>query len=156
MVEDNDIVFELAGNIGKSRQPYDCLLLTSLFAYSLSHTAISLFASYKLFTYLLPYTYRTGVLLSHMEIWLHCLFHHQYKWSITLQPLLIWSWLMLLLYPDRSVDYMAFGLSGSESTYSMIGADVVVADWMDGQQPRAIDYHLTSYAQVLWIKYVRF
>lgn len=56
---------------------------------------------------------------------------------------------MLLLYPDRSVDYMAFGLSGSESTYSMIGADVVVADWMDGQQPRAIDYHLTSYAQVL-------
>jgi len=43
---------------------------------------------------------------------------------------------------------MAFGLSGSETATAMINADVVVADFRDNDMPRAIDYHLTSYAQV--------
>lgn len=43
---------------------------------------------------------------------------------------------------------MAFGLSGDESTYAMIGADVVVADWLEGQEARATDYKLTAYSQV--------
>ncbi|KAF6018950.1 hypothetical protein EB796_022771 [Bugula neritina] len=48
---------------------------------------------------------------------------------------------------DRNKDYMAFGLSGSETATAMINADVVVADFRDNDMPRAIDYHLTSYAQ---------
>ena len=43
---------------------------------------------------------------------------------------------------------MAFGLSGSDDRYQMLNADVIVVDWRDGQDPRAIDYKLTSLAQV--------
>ena len=43
---------------------------------------------------------------------------------------------------------MAFGLSGSDSTFAMRGADVIVADYKEDREPRAIDYFLTDYAQV--------
>ena len=44
-------------------------------------------------------------------------------------------------------EYMAFGLSGSNSAVSMDNADVVVAHWT-GNQPRADDYNLNQRSQV--------
>ena len=46
-------------------------------------------------------------------------------------------------------NYMAFGLSGSNSQTLMEGSDVVVG-WMDiaSMSPRAVDYRLQSKAQV--------
>ena len=38
---------------------------------------------------------------------------------------------------DRNTDYMAFGLSGSDSGILMVGSDVVVTDFKDGGDPRA-------------------
>lgn len=55
---------------------------------------------------------------------------------------------IICLVTDRSTDYMSFGLSGSTSSYSMIGSDVVVVDWVEGRQPNAVDYHINQYAQV--------
>ena len=43
---------------------------------------------------------------------------------------------------------MAFGLSGSDTQFAMVGADVVVADFLSGGEPRAVDYYLSAYAQV--------
>ena len=43
---------------------------------------------------------------------------------------------------------MAFGISGSNTSTFMVGADVVVT-WINGDgQPSAIDYYLTSRQQV--------
>lgn len=44
---------------------------------------------------------------------------------------------------------MAFGLSGSDSGILMVGSDVVVTDFKDGGDPRAIDYYISAYAQVV-------
>ena len=44
-------------------------------------------------------------------------------------------------------EYMAFGLSGQETSSSMINADVAVT-YLDGNKPMAVDYYLTQYAQV--------
>ena len=45
--------------------------------------------------------------------------------------------------------YMGFGLSGSPTETFMIGADATIA-WVDGRttSPNAVDYYLTSRAQV--------
>ena len=48
---------------------------------------------------------------------------------------------------DRETEYMAFGLSGSDTQFAMVGADVVVADFLSGGEPRAVDYYLSAYAQ---------
>lgn len=42
-------------------------------------------------------------------------------------------------------DYMAFGLSGSDSKSQMLGADVVVT-YIDGHLGHAVDYHIDSLA----------
>ena len=44
-------------------------------------------------------------------------------------------------------DYMAFGLSGSDSAVQMVGADTVVT-WHDSEGTGAIDYYLSARAQV--------
>ena len=44
-------------------------------------------------------------------------------------------------------DYMAFGLSGSNSTVQMVGADAVVT-WHNSEGTRAVDYYLSARAQV--------
>ena len=53
-----------------------------------------------------------------------------------------------------SIDqYMAFGISGSNTSTNMVGADVVVT-WINDDGPNAIDYYLTSRQQVnllLWM-----
>ena len=43
---------------------------------------------------------------------------------------------------------MAFGLSGSSTTFQMFGSDVVVVDYKSTGLPRAIDYYLAGKAQV--------
>ena len=43
--------------------------------------------------------------------------------------------------------YMAFGISGSNTSTNMVGADVVVA-WVDNGVANAVDYYLTSRQQV--------
>ncbi|XP_067928652.1 protein Skeletor, isoforms B/C-like [Watersipora subatra] len=48
---------------------------------------------------------------------------------------------------DRETDYMAFGLSGNEESFAMIGSDVTVVDYKTNESPRAIDYHITAYSQ---------
>ena len=45
-------------------------------------------------------------------------------------------------------EYAAFGLSGDPSSTAMIGADVVVVGYDSQQGPTAMDYTITSYAQV--------
>ena len=47
----------------------------------------------------------------------------------------------------RGGGYMAFGQSGSDTASEMTGADVFVAFW-DRGDPMAVDYKLTSRAQV--------
>ena len=48
---------------------------------------------------------------------------------------------------------MAFGISGSNTSTNMVGADVVVA-WFDNGVANAVDYYLTSRQQVwLYIHY---
>ena len=42
---------------------------------------------------------------------------------------------------------MAFGISGSDTSTNMVGADVVVT-WINDDGPNAIDYYLTSRQQV--------
>ena len=54
---------------------------------------------------------------------------------------------------EKSTDYMAFGLSGSDTSFSMVNADVVVADWVE-TDPRAVDYFITSRAQVNILLYL--
>ena len=44
-------------------------------------------------------------------------------------------------------DYMAFGLSGSDSAVQMVGADAVVT-WQDDEGTGAVDYYLSGRAQV--------
>ena len=44
-------------------------------------------------------------------------------------------------------DYMAFGLSGSDSAVQMVGADAVVT-WQDNEGTGAVDYYLSAQAQV--------
>jgi len=44
---------------------------------------------------------------------------------------------------------MAFGISGSNTSTSMVGADVVVT-WINSDGPSAIDYYLTGRVQVLY------
>ena len=44
-------------------------------------------------------------------------------------------------------DYMAFGLSGSDSAVQMVGADAVVT-WHDSEGTGAVDYYLSARAQV--------
>ena len=39
--------------------------------------------------------------------------------------------------------YMAFGISGSNTSTNMVGADVVVT-WINDDGPSAVDYYLTS------------
>ena len=47
-----------------------------------------------------------------------------------------------------SIDqYMAFGISGSNTSTFMVGADVVVT-WINDDGPNAVDYYLTSRQQV--------
>ena len=43
--------------------------------------------------------------------------------------------------------YMAFGISGSNTSTDMVGADVVVT-WINDDGPSAIDYYLTERQQV--------
>lgn len=49
-------------------------------------------------------------------------------------------------------EYLAFGISGSSSATLMIGSDVAVV-WFDpsDSQPRAVDYQLNDYSQVIAI-----
>ncbi len=51
--------------------------------------------------------------------------------------------------PLYSVDqYMGFGLSGSDSSTLMFGADATIT-WVDtSSQANAVDYHLSAYTQV--------
>ncbi len=43
---------------------------------------------------------------------------------------------------------MGFGLSGSDSSTLMFGADATIT-WVDSSsQPNAVDYHLSDYTQV--------
>ena len=44
-------------------------------------------------------------------------------------------------------DYMAFGVSGSDSAVEMVGADAVVT-WHDSEGTGAVDYYLSAQAQV--------
>ena len=44
--------------------------------------------------------------------------------------------------------YMAFGISGSNTSTNMVGADVVVT-WINNDVPSAVDYYLTDRQQVL-------
>ena len=44
---------------------------------------------------------------------------------------------------------MAFGISGSDTSTNMVGADVVVA-WVANGVANAVDYYLTNRAQV-WL-----
>lgn len=44
-------------------------------------------------------------------------------------------------------EYMSFGISGSDSSSQMLGADVAVA-YIDGARGYAIDYNITSLAPV--------
>lgn len=50
------------------------------------------------------------------------------------------------MFPDED-EYMAFGLSGSEDSSRMEGADVAVA-YMDGTRGYATDYNITAKAPV--------
>ena len=43
--------------------------------------------------------------------------------------------------------YMAFGISGSDVSTNMVGADVVVT-WINDDGPNAVDYYLTGRQQV--------
>ena len=43
--------------------------------------------------------------------------------------------------------YMAFGISGSNTSTNMVGADVVVT-WINNDGPRAVDYYLIDRQQV--------
>ena len=43
--------------------------------------------------------------------------------------------------------YLAFGISGSNTRTDMIGADVIVV-WVSNGQPNAVDYLLTARQQV--------
>ena len=43
--------------------------------------------------------------------------------------------------------YMAFGISGSNTSTNMVGADVVVT-WINNIGPSAVDYYLTNRQQV--------
>ena len=43
--------------------------------------------------------------------------------------------------------YMAFGISGNNTSTDMVGADVVVT-WINDDGPRAVDYYLTDRQQV--------
>ena len=45
---------------------------------------------------------------------------------------------------------MSFGISGSNTSTFMVGADVVVA-WVDNGVANAVDYYLTSRQQVIII-----
>ncbi|XP_071955151.1 protein Skeletor, isoforms B/C-like [Antedon mediterranea] len=48
---------------------------------------------------------------------------------------------------DVDVDeYMAFGISGSTTSTSMVGSDVAVT-WFDGQTAQAVDYNINAYSQ---------
>ena len=47
---------------------------------------------------------------------------------------------------------MAFGISGSNTSTDMVGADVVVT-WINEDGPNAIDYYLTNRQQVQYIQY---
>lgn len=51
---------------------------------------------------------------------------------------------MILIAED---EYMAFGLSGSDSSSQMEGADVTIA-YMDGTRGYATDYNITAKAPV--------
>ena len=42
---------------------------------------------------------------------------------------------------------MAFGISGSNTSTNMVGADVVVT-WINNDVPSAVDYYLTDRQQV--------
>ena len=42
---------------------------------------------------------------------------------------------------------MAFGISGSNTSTNMVGADVVVT-WINDNGPSAVDYYLTDRQQV--------
>ena len=42
---------------------------------------------------------------------------------------------------------MAFGISGSNTSTNMVGADVVVT-WINNDGPSAVDYYLTDRQQV--------
>ena len=44
-------------------------------------------------------------------------------------------------------DYMAYGISGSDSSVEMVGADSVVT-WHDSEGTGAVDYYLSARAQV--------
>ena len=44
-------------------------------------------------------------------------------------------------------EYMAFGISGDDSSSKMLNADVVVT-WLNESSVGAVDYYLTGYAQV--------
>jgi hypothetical protein len=46
----------------------------------------------------------------------------------------------------KSVEYMAFGISGSTSSSRMLNADVVVT-WLSDSSQGAIDYYLSAYSQ---------
>ena len=52
---------------------------------------------------------------------------------------------MLFIFPIDQ--YMAFGISGSNTSTNMVGADVVVT-WINDDGPNAVDYYLTSRQQV--------
>lgn len=43
---------------------------------------------------------------------------------------------------------MAFGLSGSDTNLQMAGSDIVVADYKENREARAIDYSISGYSPV--------
>jgi len=57
-----------------------------------------------------------------------------------------YSFLHIPIFPDKD-EYMAFGLSGSETSSRMEGADVAIA-YMDDTRGYATDYNITAKAPV--------
>ena len=55
---------------------------------------------------------------------------------------------MVIIFMLLIDQYMAFGISGNNTSTNMVGADVVVT-WINNDGPRAVDYYLTGRQQVL-------
>lgn len=70
----------------------------------------------------------------------------KYNRNFPLSPSYLPSYLRYRLTPDDD-EYMAFGLSGSETSSQMEGADVAVA-YVDGTRGYAVDYNITAKAPV--------
>ena len=61
---------------------------------------------------------------------------------------------MLISFSYSTIQYLGFGLSGSNSATSMFQADATIA-WVDGNgMGQAQDYYLSNYVQVLFLRWL--